>query len=260
MQQRVPRLAGAPYLQLLLMMRLHLWMCQVGEVCGGGHWDGVEGRLGHLWLWPPRRPLGGHQHHRRVSGGRVVGRHDARLHMGLLNVRHVVVVVAVLHLLRVDVDGLLGGGERCLGGLGVGAWGHGGGCGGQGRVHLLLRTLVGQVESLGCCCCCCDLLVLWVLDRAGCWVALRAAVLWRAALLALACGRGGGLRVLRVGVQGGTGVRVLLRHRPWRHIHGVCLLRVLRSGGRHQARLTMRRRSNHPGAALHHWAEHMLGL
>lgn len=63
--------------------------------------------------------------------------------------RHVVVVVAVLHLLRVDVDGLLGGGEGGLGGLRVGARGHGGGRGRQGRVHLLLRGLVGQVEGLG---------------------------------------------------------------------------------------------------------------
>lgn len=67
----------------------------------------------------------------------------------LLHVRHVVVVVAVLHLLRVDVDGLLGGGEGGLGGLRVGARGHGGGRGRQGRVHLLLRGLVGQVEGLG---------------------------------------------------------------------------------------------------------------
>lgn len=62
---------------------------------------------------------------------------------------HVVVVVAMLHLLWVDVDSLLGGGERCLGGLRVGAGGHGRGRGGQSRVHLLLRGLVGQVEGLG---------------------------------------------------------------------------------------------------------------
>ena len=63
-----------------------------------------------------------------------------------------VVVVAVLHLLRVDIDRLLGRGERCLGTLRVGPRGHRGGRGGQSRVHLLLRRLVGQVEGLGCCC------------------------------------------------------------------------------------------------------------
>ena len=70
----------------------------------------------------------------------------------LLYVGHVVVVVSVLHLLGVDVDRLLGRGERGLGGLWVGPRGHGGGSGGQGRVHLLLLGLVGQVEGLGCCC------------------------------------------------------------------------------------------------------------
>lgn len=70
----------------------------------------------------------------------------------LLHVRHVVVVVAVLHLLWVDIDRLLGWGEWCLGRLRVGARGHGRGRGGQSRVHLLLRRLIGQVQGLGCCC------------------------------------------------------------------------------------------------------------
>lgn len=109
--ERVPRLAGALYLQLLLMMRLHLWMCQVGEMCGGGDGDGVEGGLGHGWLRTAWRTLGGHQHHGGVGGSRVVRRHYARLHVGLLHVCHVVGVVAVLHLLWVDINRLLGRGE-----------------------------------------------------------------------------------------------------------------------------------------------------
>lgn len=60
-----------------------LWMCQVGEVCGGGDRDGVEGSLGHGWLRAPWRTLGSHQHHRRVGGCRVVRLYYARLHMGL---------------------------------------------------------------------------------------------------------------------------------------------------------------------------------
>lgn len=58
-------------------------MCQVGEMCGGGNGYGVEGSLGHGWLWTPWRTLGSHQHHRRVGGRRVVRRHHTRLHMGL---------------------------------------------------------------------------------------------------------------------------------------------------------------------------------
>lgn len=157
----------------------------------------------------------------------MVGLHHTRLHMGLLHVRHVIVVVAVLHLLRVDIDGLLGRGERCLGRLGVGARGHGGRGGGQGRIHLLLLGLVGQVEGLGCGRRCCRLLVLLVLDRTGSWVVRRTSMLLWTTLLALACRCGRGLGVLRVRVQGGVGVGVLLRHWPLRHIHGVCLLWVL---------------------------------
>lgn len=37
----VPPLTSAALLQLLLMVGLHLWVCQVGEVCGGRDWDGV---------------------------------------------------------------------------------------------------------------------------------------------------------------------------------------------------------------------------
>lgn len=258
--ERVPWLAGALYLQLLLMMRLHLWMGQVREMCGGRNRDGVKCCLGHWGLRTSWRTLGGHQHHSRVGGCWMVRWHHARLHMSLLHVCHVVVVVAVLHLLRVDVDRLLGRGERCLGGLRVGPWGHGGGSGSQGGVHLLLRWLVGQVEGLSCCCRCCCLRVLWVLDWASSWVAWRTSMLRRTPLLALTCGRSRGLWVLWMRVQGGTGVRVLLRHRPWRHIHGVCLLRVLCSGGRDEAGLSMRGRRHHPGTALHYRTEDMLRL
>lgn len=66
----------------------------------------------------------------------------------LLHVGHVVVVVAVLHLLRVDVDGLLGRREGRLRGLRVGARRHGRRRRGQSGVHGLLR-LVGQVKGLG---------------------------------------------------------------------------------------------------------------
>lgn len=59
------------------------WVCQVGEVCSGGDWDSVQGRLGHGGLRPPRRTLSGHQHHGGVGLRRVVGRHHARLHVGL---------------------------------------------------------------------------------------------------------------------------------------------------------------------------------
>lgn len=258
--ERVPRLAGALYLQLLLVMRLHLCVCQVGEMCGGGNWYGVQGGLGHRRLRPPRRTLGSHQHHRRVGRRRVVRRHHAGLHMGLLHVCHVVVVVAVLHLLRVDVDRLLGRRERCLGGLRVGPRGHGGGRGSQSRVHLLLRGLVGQVEGLGRCRRRCRLLVLLVLDWASSRVAGGTPVLRGTSLLGLARRRGRGLGMLRVRVQGGAGVGVLLRHWPRRHIHGVCLLRVLCGRGRNEARLAMRGRRHHPGAALHHRTEHMLRL
>lgn len=134
--ERVPQFTGALYLQLLLMMRLHcrdLWMSQVGEMCGGRNRYGVvQCSLGHASLWTSRRTLGSHQHHCGVGGRWVVRWHHTRLHMGLLHVRHVVVVVAVLHLLRVDVDGLLGRGERCLWRLRVGPRGHGGGRRGQG--------------------------------------------------------------------------------------------------------------------------------
>lgn len=253
-------LAGAPpCLQLLLMVSLHLWMRQVGEVCGGGDGDGVEGILGHGLLRPPRRTLGSHQHHSGVGLPRVVGLHQTRLHMGLLYVGHVVVVVSVLHLLGVDVDRLLGRGERGLGGLWVGPRGHGGGSGGQGRVHLLLLGLVGQVEGLGCCCRGC-LLVLGVLHWAGSGVVLRASVLLGAPLLALACRRGRGLGVLLVRVQSGVGVGVLLRHWPWRHIHGVCLLRVLCGGGGHQGGLAVCGGGHHPGTALHDRTKYMLSL
>lgn len=74
-------------------------------------------------------------------------------------------------------------------------------------------------------------------------------------LLALSCGCGRGLRVLGVRVQRGAVVRVLLRYGAWRHIHGVCLLGVLRAGG-----LSVCGRSHHPGTALHHWTEHVLRL
>lgn len=57
--------------------------------------------------------------------------HHTRLHMGLLHVCHVVMVVAVLDLLWVDIDRLLGRGVRCLGRLRVGPRGHGGGRRGQ---------------------------------------------------------------------------------------------------------------------------------
>lgn len=69
-----------------------------------------------------------------------------------------------------------------------------------------------NLRALTCCC----LWVLWVLDWAGSWMARRASMLW-STLLCLACRRGRGLRVLRVRVQGGTRVGVLLRHWPWRH-------------------------------------------
>ena len=59
-----------------------LWVCQVGEVCGGGDGDGVEGVLGHLGLGPPGA-LRGHQHHGGVAGRAVVRLHHARLHMSL---------------------------------------------------------------------------------------------------------------------------------------------------------------------------------
>lgn len=190
----------------------------------------------------------------------MVGWHNTRLHMGLLHVRHVVGVVAMLDLLWVDIHSLLSRRERCLWGLRVWPWGHRRWCGCQGRIHLLLWRLVSQVEGLGCCCCCCCCLrVLWVLDWAGSWMARRASMLW-STLLCLACRRGRGLRVLRVRVQGGTRVGVLLRHWPWRHIHGVCLLWVLCSRGRDETGLAMRGRRHHPGTALHHWTEHMLCL
>lgn len=60
-----------------------MWVCQVGEVCGGGDGDGVEGGLGHGGLRAPWRTLGRHQHHWGVGGCRVVRGHDARLHVGL---------------------------------------------------------------------------------------------------------------------------------------------------------------------------------
>lgn len=108
----------------------------------------------------------------------------------------------MLHLLRVDVDGLLGRGEAGLGRLRVGSRGHGGRGGRQGRVHLLLGR-VAQVQGglRG--------LVRRVLHGAG----RRVAAPVLPALLALARGGGGGLRVLRVGVQRGTRVWVLLGDR-----------------------------------------------
>lgn len=241
-------------LQLLLMV-LYWGVCQVGEVCGGGDGDGVERRLGHGGLWASGGALSRHQHHGRVGGRRVVRGHDPRLHMGLLHVGHVVGVVAVLDLRRMDVDGLLGRGEGGLGGLRVGPRGHGGRGGGQSRVHLLLWGLVGQVQGLCCCGRRCSLWVLGVLHWAGGGVVGGSAVLGRSTLLALSRGRGRGLGVLRMGVQGGAVVRVLLRHGAWRHIHGVCLLRVLRAGG-----LSVSGRGHHPGAALHHRTEDVLRL
>lgn len=116
------------------------------------------------------------------------------------------------------------------------------------------------MEGLGCCSCCCCLWVLWVLDWAGSRVAGRPPMLRWTTLLSLARGRGRRLGVLRVGVQGSAWVRVLLGHRTCRHIHGVCLLWVLCSGGRDQAGLAMCGRSHHPGTALHYWTEHMLRL
>lgn len=80
-------------------------------MCGGGDRDGIEGSLGHWGLWTAWRTLCGHEHHRGVAGRRVVRWHNARLHMGLLYMGHVVGVVAMLHLWLVDIDGLLGGGE-----------------------------------------------------------------------------------------------------------------------------------------------------
>lgn len=95
----------------------------------------------------------------------------------------------MLHLLGVEVHGLLGRGEAALGGLGVGPWGHGGRGGGKGLVHLLLG-LVAHVQGLGGC-------SLVLLDGAG----SRMVSPMLPALLGLACGRGRGL-----------GVLVLLRH------------------------------------------------
>lgn len=83
------------------------------------------------------------------------------------------------------------------------------------------------MEGLGCCRRCCRLLVLRVLDWAGSWVARGTSMLRRTTLLALARRRSRGLGMLRVRVQGGAGMGVLLGHWPWRHIHGVCLLWVL---------------------------------
>lgn len=77
-------------------------------------------------------------------------------------------------------------------------------------------------SSLTCCC----LLVLWVLDWAGSWVARRTSMLWRTTLLGLACRRGRGLGVLCVGVQGGAGVGILLMHWPRRH----CVTGVTKDG------------------------------
>lgn len=65
------------------MNRRTLWMCQVGEMCGGGDRDGVEGSLTHRWLWTPWRTLSGHQHHWGVGGRRVVRWHYTRLHVSL---------------------------------------------------------------------------------------------------------------------------------------------------------------------------------
>lgn len=118
-------------LQLLLMV-LYWGVCQVGEVCGGGDGDGVERGLGHGGLWTSRGALSCHQHHGRMGGCWVVRGHNPRLHVGLLHVSHVVGVVAVLHLRRVDVDSLLGRGEGGLWGLRVGPRGHGGWGGSQG--------------------------------------------------------------------------------------------------------------------------------
>lgn len=101
----------------------------------------------------------------------------------------------------------------------------------------------------------CCLRVLRVLHWAGGGVVGGSAVLGGSTLLTLSRGRSRGLGVLRVGVQGSAVVRVLLRHGAWRHIHGVCLLRVLSAGG-----LSMGGRSHHPGTALHHRTEDVLRL
>lgn len=85
------------------------------------------------------------------------------------------------------------------------------------HVKLQLRQHPTEIQ---CGLTCCRLLVLLVLDRAGGRVAGWASVLWGAALLGLASGRGRRLGVLGVRVQGGAGVGVLLRHRPWRHWRG----------------------------------------
>ena len=92
------------------------------------------------------------------------------------------------------------------------------------HTHTLIETQYNDTQCYGArfenkaghltCCC---LRVLWMLHWAGSRVVRRTPVLWGTALLALACRRGRGLGVLWVGVQGGAGVGVLLRHWPWRH-------------------------------------------
>lgn len=115
---------------------------------------------------------------------------------------HMVRVVPMLHLLGVDVDGLLSRGEAGLRGLWVGAGGHGGRGGSQGRVHLLLWW-VAQVHGLGCS------LVLGMLNGAGGRMAASVLV----TLLRLSCRGGRGLRVLRMRMQGRAWVGKLLRNR-----------------------------------------------
>lgn len=69
---RPPCAPQRPLQLLLLVVRLNLGVCQVGEVCGGGDGDGVEGVLRHGGLGAAGG-LGGHQHHGGVGGGRMVG-------------------------------------------------------------------------------------------------------------------------------------------------------------------------------------------
>lgn len=126
----------------------------------------------------------------------------------LLYMSHMVRVVPMLHLLGVNVY-LLGRLETALRGLRVRAWGHRRWGGSKGRVHLLLLG-VAQVHGLGWVA---RRLVLRMLD--GAWGRVAASML--GTLLGLPCRGGRGLRVLRVGVQGGAWVGKLLWNGSCRH-------------------------------------------
>lgn len=235
----------------MLMVSLHRGEgVRVG--CVRRHGDRVESPLGQSRL-VAGRPLCGHQHHSGWVGriAMMCGHHPC-LHVSLLHMSHVVRVVPMLNL-RMNVYGLLGRGETALRGLWVGAWGHRRWGVSQGRVHLLLLR-VAQVHGLGCCCgsCC---LVLGMLNGAMGRVATSLLV----TLLRLSCWGCRGLRVLRVGVQGGAWVGELLMN-GCRHIHSMRLLTILSGGGGHQVGLSMGRRGEHPCTALDNGAEHVLGL